>query len=257
MTFWQSLLIFGSAVLAGGLNAIAGGGSFISFPVLIFVGIPPISANATSTVALWPGAIASIGAYRREFDNQFRELVFLCVIGLIGGVLGSVLLLRTPQATFVRLIPYLMLLATLLFAFSKPLTLWLKKIHQNLAPVTVAATITKIGAPLLQLAIATYGGFFGGGLGILLLATLALTGMENINTMNAFKTLLNAFINGVAVILFIFAGVVNWQAAALMAIGAIAGGYLSAHYAQKVEPILLRRFVVVVGCSMTLYFFVR
>ncbi len=254
MTIAENLLIFGSAVLAGGLNGIAGGGSFISFPTLVFLGIPPINANATNTVALWPGTLASIGAYRHELATQKRDLIVMGSIGLVGGILGALLLLNTSQTVFVKLIPYLLLLATLLFTFSKPITAWVISRRQKFLSTSKLVTFV---SPLLQLIIAIYGGFFGGGMGILLLATLAIMGMENINTMNALKTVLTALINGIALIPFILAGIVVWEQAAFMAVGASLGGYLSAHYAQKMQPILVRRFVILVGFSMTLYFFIR
>jgi len=253
-TLFQALLLLCSAMLAGALNGIAGGGSFIAFPALIFTGVQPIAANATNNAALWLGALASVRAYRSELSTQPRELIMLSATSLIGGVLGSVALLYTPQTLFTKLIPYLLLLATLLFTFSKPLTTWLRARHQKLSNTE---SLPMPGILLLQLVIATYGGFFGGGIGILMLATLALMGIENIHTMNAFKTLLATCINGVALIPFIIAGVIAWPQAVLMSIGAMLGGYFSAHYARRLKPEWVRHFVIGVGFSMTIYFFVR
>jgi uncharacterized membrane protein YfcA len=255
MTFLQILLLFVSAVLGGTLNAVAGGGSFFTFPALLFTGVAPIEANATSTVALWPGSVASTGAYRRELAEQKRGLLFLLVgTSLIGGILGAILLLRTPQSTFVRLIPYLLLMATLLFTFSPRITTALRV--RSIDKTTLAPRML-IVISLAQLAISIYGGYFGGGIGILMLATLALMGMDNIHVMNAIKTLLTICINGVAVITFIIAGVVTWPQAVLMVIGAIIGGYGGAYYARKIEQKWVRLFVIVVGCVLTVYFFVR
>lgn len=248
MTTFQHTIVFGSAFLAGGLNAIAGGGSFISFPALIFVGISPISANATSTIALLPGAFASVGAYRQQIN--WREPSFLILVGisLVGGILGGVLLLNTSPTLFVRLLPYLLLVSTLLFAFSKSITHWLTDNH---------ISFSKSGMCLLQLAIAIYGGFFGGGIGILMLALLALMGMENLNKMNGIKTLLAGLINSMAVIPFVLAGIIAWEQAILMAVGAGLGGFIAAFYAQRLNPKYIHRFVVAIGFSMTVYFFIK
>jgi uncharacterized protein len=297
------VILFFAAMLGGALNSVAGGGSFISFPALIFTGVPPINANATSTVALWPGSVASTSAYRRELAVLDRVvLVVLSTISLIGGILGALLLLHTPQATFVRLIPYLMLVATLLFTFSNRITstirnLFVRKgqgqvkqedeIENEPEPMpglketeettgakgevegekfavasrtsmnTRPGVGTLTGISILQLIISTYGGYFGGGMGILMLAGLAILGMENIHEMNALKTLLTSFVNGVAVLTFAIAGAVFWPEAILMVIGGIIGGYGGAYYARQLDPRLVRIFVIVVGFGMTIYFFIR
>jgi uncharacterized membrane protein YfcA len=262
MTFLQICVLFVAAILGGTLNAVAGGGSFITFPTLLFSGVLPINANATSTVALWPGSVASTGAYRKELAKQERvRLLVLGCTSLIGGTFGAILLLHTPQTTFVRLVPYLLLVATLLFAFSGPITSRLRKPKVETGTEIVKARssswITLAGIALLQLIIAIYGGYFGGGIGILMLATLGLMGMENIHEMNALKTLLTSFINGVAVITFIIAGAVVWPQALLMVVGAVIGGYGGAYYARRLDPGLVRGFVIFVGISMTIYFFIR
>ena len=251
---WQYLLIFVSALLAGGLNGIAGGGSFILFPVLMFVGIPPIAANATNSIALLPGTLASAGAYRREFSQDKRSLIQICGLGLIGGLAGAILLLKTPPEVFLRILPYLLLTATLAFAFSNQLRAWVEAQQSQFSRFKAlqSGLVT-----LLQLVVAIYGGFFGGGMGILFLATFALMGMSNIHRMNAYKTLLTSCINAIAVIPFVIAGVILWKEGAIAAIGAVIGGYISAFYAQKIAPILIRRFVIGIGSVMTLYFFVE
>jgi len=257
--YWKPALLFVAALLGGALNAVAGGGSFIAFPALVFTGIPPIMANATNTVALWPGSVASVGAYRVELRTAPHRAL-LAVASFIGGIGGAVLLLRTPPGVFERLIPYLLLLATLLFAFSPSLTARLRarKVSvqgQDRGRGTSLPTLA--GLTLAQLVIATYGGFFGGGIGILMLATLGLMGMDNIHTMNALKTLLASCINGVAVLTFVIAHAVVWPQAILMIVGAIVGGYAGAYYARRLEPQFVRRFVIVVGLVMTAYFFAR
>ena len=255
MTILQASLLFVAAILGGTLNSVAGGGSFITFPALIFTGVAPITANATSTVALWPGSVASIAAYRKELAAQNRRLLLILTgASVVGGVLGALLLLHTPQTTFVHLIPYLLLLATLLFTFSGPITTWLRKYTM---PKDELSWLSLSGLAFFQLLIAVYGGYFGGGIGILMLATLGLMGMENIHEMNAMKTLLQAAINGVAVITFIIAGAVVWPQAILMLVGAIVGGFGGAYYARRIEQRWVRLFVTLVGCSMTIYFFLH
>lgn len=256
MTWPQMLFLFISAVLGGTLNAVAGGGSFFTFPALLATGVLPKLANATSTVALWPGTVASIGAYRREMAGQKRGVLFLLVgTSLIGGVLGSILLLQTPQVTFVRLIPYLLLMATLLFTFSGPITARLRT--RETGKTSHFSLRSLVGISVAQLIISIYGGYFGGGIGILMLATLALMGMDNIHEMNAVKTLLASCINGVSVITFIVAGAIVWPQAILMVIGAILGGYGGAYYARKIDPKWVRIFVIIVGVALTIYFFVH
>ena len=257
MTFLTGLILFFAAVLGGALNSVAGGGSFITFPSLIFSGVPPIQANATSTVALWPGSLASVGAYRKEIAKQNRVLMLVLVgTSLIGGILGAVLLLRTSQSTFVRLIPYLLLLATVLFAFSPFITARLRK-REPTTKETRISWIRLAGISLLQLIIAIYGGYFGGGIGIMMLASLGIMGMENIHEMNGMKTVLQSCINGVAVITFIIAGAVYWPEAIVMIVGAIVGGFSGASLARRLDQRIVRGFVILVGTVMTIYFFVK
>ncbi len=260
MTFLQAIALFIAAMLGGALNSVAGGGSFITLPTLIFTGVPSKIANATSTVALWPGSVASVGAYRKELVKQNRTLLLvLGITSLIGGLLGALLLLNTSQNTFVQLLPYLLLLATVLFAVSGPIT---TRLRARAAARSTKQTnqvswrsLTIIA--LFQLVIATYGGYFGGGIGILMLATLGLMGMENINEMNAVKTVLQTVINGVAVIAFIIAGAVVWLQAIVMIAGAIVGGFTTASFARRLDPRIVRGFVILVGVSMTIYFFLH
>lgn len=261
MTLTQAIILFIAAMLGGTLNAVAGGGSFISFPALIFTGVPPIQANATSTVALWPGSVASVSAYRKELAALNRTVVLvLGITSLVGGVLGAILLLLTPQATFLGLVPYLLLLATALFAFSPYITAMLRKrntLNQGFETKAPISRRTMTVIVLVQFVIAVYGGYFGGGIGIMILASLGVLGMENIHEMNGLKTVLQTAINGVAVITFIIARAVFWSQALVMIAGAIVGGYGSAYFARKLDPRLIRGFVIVVGVGMTIYFFLR
>ena len=239
-----------AGALGGALNSVAGGGSFISFPALLFTGVPPIPANATNTIALWTGAAASGGAYRNRLDVPRRVIVPLLTASLIGGLAGAVLLLKTPAQTFMRVLPWLTLGATLLFAFGRRLTGGRKSALEG-----EASTVALAGATIFQLGVAVYGGYFGGGMGIVMLAMLATLGMTDIHAMNALKSVMGSVINGVAVITFIVARAVYWKQGVVMIVGAIAGGYLGAHYAQKLPQAWVRAFVVLVGTAMTVYFF--
>jgi len=248
----SAIIIFVAGMLGGVLNAVAGGGSFVAFPALLFTGVPPIAANASNTVALWVGTTASGGAYRSRLNMSRRVMVPLIVTSVAGGLIGAYLLLRTPAHTFMRLLPWLMLGATLLFAFGKRLS---GKRSSSLA--NDASTAALWGACVFELVVAIYGGYFGGGLGILNLAMLAALGMTDIHAMNALKVVLGAVINGVAAVAFMVAGAVVWPQALVMTIGALLGGYFGAHYAQKMPQAWIRWSVILVGAGMTTYFFVK
>jgi uncharacterized protein len=245
---WIGLLLFVAAAIGGGLNSVAGGGSFVAFPALLFAGVPPIPANATNTIALWPGSVASAVAYRRELaDVGKREVLPLSVAALLGGLGGSILLLRTRESTFVLLIPWLLLFATVLFTFGAPVAKRLTGGRRAPLALGVAA----------QLGISVYGGYFGGGMGIMMLAVFTLLGMTHIHRMNALKNVLGTLINGMAVGAFVLAGAVRWEPGVVMIAGGITGGYAGAALARKVDPKRVRGLVVVVAWAMTLYFFVR
>lgn len=248
----QMLILFLAAAAAGAINSVAGGGSFISFPALLLAGVPPIIANATNTTALWPGSLASVGAYRRELASQRAEILLFSGVSLVGGLIGALLLLNTQEATFERLIPYLLLVATVIFVASP----WLTRLTRRLGGQGKAGPMRRFGVLALYLLIAIYGGFFGAGLGILLLAALALLGQENIHEMNALKTLQAALVNGVAVVAFVIAGVVQWPIVLLMTAGAILGGYGGAAIARRISPRAVRWLVIVISVSLTIYFFV-
>ena len=249
----QGMFLFSAALAAGALNSVAGGGGFIAFPALIFTGMPPIQANATNTAALWPGTVASTGAYRNALSREDRALVMpLLVSGAIGGLIGAVVLLKTPQQTFLRLVPWLLLGATLLFCFSRRLTRWIQARNQG-GP----ARLNGVAGAMVQLVIALYIGYFGAGAGILMLALFALMGVENIHTMNGLKTLMAGVCNAIALGAFIMARAVVWPQAMLMLVGAAIGGYAGAYYAQKLPPERVRQFVILTGFSMSAYFFVR
>ena len=244
------MFLFVAGALGGALNSVAGGGSFIAFPALLFTGVPPIPANATNTIALWTAAAASGGAYRKRLDIPRRVMVPLLVASLVGGLVGAFLLLKTPAQTFMRVLPWLTLGATLLFAFGRKIARGRKSVLEHQATGAALA-----GATLFQLGVAVYGGYFGGGMGIVMLAMLAALGMNDIHAMNALKSVLGFVINGVAVVTFVIAGAVYWRQGIVMIVGGIAGGYLGAHYALKMPQQWVRIFVVLVGAGMTVYFF--
>lgn len=260
MHLTHPVLLFFAAFAAGSINSVAGGGSFISFPTLIFAGVPPIEANATNTAALFPGTLASTFAYRKTFDAKARRLLApLILIGIIGGVLGARILLLTPQATFLHLVPWLLLAATLLFVFSGRLTTWVRS-RAGLgtsSPDAKTPRLLLIPGLFLQLLIAIYVGYFGAGVGILVLALLAFLGVENIHTMNGMKALLVSIVNGGALVTFIAAHIVLWPQAVLMLVGAVAGGYGGANLAQRVNPQYVRWVVIGIGFGMSAYFFIR
>lgn len=254
MPITQALLLFVAATVAGAVNSVAGGGTFFSYPALLAAGVPEVPANATNAVALWPGSAASVWAYRRELGTQRQHLVLFSVISIIGGIIGGALLLITSNATFRVLLPYLLLFATLIFTFSGPVT---RRLRARRPAGERPSALRALGVPLLQFATAVYGGFFGGGIGILMLATLAIMGMENIHEMNALKTLLATLINGSAVVLFVLRGAVFWPEALVMVVGATVGGYVGAAVARHIEPKLVRRFVIVCGFALSLYYFIQ
>ncbi len=251
LTIHQAVLLFGIAVVSGAMNAVAGGGSFLSFPALLVLGVPPIQANATNTIALWPGILGSIGAYRNELRGpEARHVLFpLLATGVVGGLLGAITLLITPQQTFLHLIPYLLLSATLVFAFSR-------KITSALRPHGEATLSTKGGAAA-QFFVAFYIGYFGAGAGILMMALLALLGMTQIHRINAYKTVQAAVCNGIAIFAFIFKGVIYWKHAGVMVAGATLGGYYGAWFAQRMKQEHVRWIVIAIGAGMSAYFFYK
>jgi uncharacterized membrane protein YfcA len=251
----QAFILFAAAVIAGTLNAIAGGGSFISFPVLLFTGMPPVQANATNTVALWPGLAASSGAYWKRLNTPRRLLAALLLSSVVGGLAGALLLIKTPQHTFLHLIPWLLLGGTLLFTFGN--RIWAmagKTAALDDLRHTPWQTITVIS--IVQFLVGTYGGYFGAGIGFMMMGMLAALGMRDIHAMGAIRTLLAAVINAVAVLTFVLAGVVFWSQCVVMIAGALLGGWFGAHYAQKADPQKMRYVVIAMGITMSGYFFV-
>ncbi len=247
-------LLFLAAVAGGALNSVAGGGSFICLPALMFAGVPPVAANATTTMAMWPGSISSAWAYRRDIGAVDRPLMLLCGISLVGGLLGGYLLVRTSDTSFLRLLPWLMLVAAITFTFGGRLA---ARFRTSAGSHPVRHRPVPLWALALQFAIATYGGYFGGGIGIMMLAALSVAGFTDIHEMNGLKAVLAVFINGVALAEFVAHGVLVWGPGLIMVAGGILGGYFGASFARRLPQANVRTFVILVGWAMTIYFFVR
>jgi uncharacterized protein len=244
---------FGAAFAAGAINSVAGGGTLISFPTLIWLGLNSVTANATSTVAIWPGTVGSMWGYRREREASEVRFRILIYPSLAGGLLGALLLRWTSSATFDRLVPWLILFATLLLCAQEPVQRLLKTAHteRHRTPGWLA------GAMVFQFFVGVYGGYFGAGIGILMLAALSILGLKDIHQMNSLKVVFGGSINGIAAIYFIWAGMVTWSFVLIMAIGAIAGGYGGAGVARKMGRTAVRRIVIAIGFGMAISLFIR
>jgi uncharacterized protein len=254
MSLSNAIILFIAALVAGAINSVAGGGSFISFPTLMYIGIPAKFANATNTVALWPGQVASIGAYRRQFENlSWKTMTPLLVTALLGGIAGAWTLLKTPETTFVLLVPWLILSATIIFTMSGRISSWVRRRSSS----GEHHEFNTGRGVVLQSFIAFYIGYFGAGAGILILAMLALLGMDEIHTMNALKALLTTVSNGVAMVLFVFSHAVRWPEAVLMVVASMIGGYFGAHLAQKTKPEYVRAMVIAIGILLSVYYFAK
>jgi uncharacterized protein len=249
------------SALGGGVNSIAGGGTLLTFPALVALGVPPVIANATSTVALWPGSAGSIWGYRGELAGAGRWAFWFALPSLMGGAVGATLLLHTPAARFAALVPWLVLAATTIFVVQGPFLRALRArgaAHVAIAGGDAAITAARPAAGVLvaQLAIGAYGGYFGAGIGILMLAALGFMGLSNIHRMNGLKAWGGLCINAMAAGIFIVGGLVSWRIALAMAGGSITGGYVGARVAQRVPQAWVRWSVVVVGLSSGVWLFI-
>lgn len=246
----EAALLFAAAFGAGVMNSIAGGGTFLTLPALIFTGVEPRAANATSTVALLPGSLASALGYLPELRRQ-RRLLPLAAVSLAGSLIGAVLLLVTPERTFEALIPWLMLVATALFAGGPKITRLMRREAAVLHHDGRLTAATMAG----QFAIAVYGGYFGAGIGILMLAALALAGMEELHAMNGLKNGLATAINSVAVATFLIAGIVLWPQAVVMIAASVAGGLAGVKLARVLPTSVTRSAITTIGVVLTAWFF--
>lgn len=254
MTLLEVLFLVAAAFIAGAVNAVAGGGTFFSFPALLAVGVPPVVANASNAVALWPASLSSAWEFRRELVAHKAGLARLAGISFIGGIGGGLLLLQIQEAVFTSLIPWLLLFATLLFAGS----------HQLKSLRTKAGAHFRLDSrsrlalsSLAYLSVAVYGGFFGAGMGILLLAALSIGGLDDILVLNAFKNLLSAIIYSVAVATFVLANKVAWLQTLVMLVAATAGGYAGAVVARHIPHQWLRTGIIFIGFTLSLIYFVK
>jgi uncharacterized protein len=245
-------LVFSAAVIAGAINSVAGGGMLVSFPTMVWLGVPPITANATNTVAIWTGTLGSAWGYRRELRGVDPRVFALILPSVVGSITGAVLLAYTPSDVFDRLVPLLILFATCLFMAQEPIQRRL-----NLSAAHGARSHWLSWTMFFQLAVALYGGYFGAGIGILMLAALSLMGHTDIHQMNGLKNLLATCINIVAAVYFAFAGLVFWRDALFLAAGAITGGVTGAHVARRIGRPAVRRIVVVIGFAMALSMMLR
>jgi uncharacterized membrane protein YfcA len=244
---------FGAAFLAGAINSVAGGGTLVSFPTLVWLGLNSVTANATSTVAIWPGTLGSAWGYRRELrdaEPRYRVLIFP---SLIGGIAGALLLRWTPPSVFDHLVPFLILFATLLFMAQEAIQRRLGTAHNE----GHRGAKWLAGALCFQLLVGLYGGYFGAGIGILMLAALSIMGMTDIHEMNSLKVVFGGSINGVAAAYFIWAGMVYWPDVLVMAIGAILGGIGGAGTARRIGRVAVRRIVVALGFVMAISLFIK
>lgn len=235
--------MFCAAFTAGAINSIAGGGTLITFPVLIWLGLDPKVANGTSTVALWPGLFGGLYGYRRELENSSPILIRLGLTSIIGGAVGAWLLIFTPSPVFAYLVPFLILFATVLFMCQGFINRRLRLGSLEDRPTRLWWT----GAMVFQFFSAIYGGYFGAGNGILMLAAMGLLGLNELHRANGIKNFLGICINSIAVVSFSFAGLVVWQDALVMACGALAGGYFGASMAVRIGQVWVRRGVIVIG----------
>ena len=245
-SFSTGVLLAVAASVGGALNSVAGGGSFLTFPALVVAGIDPVTANATSAVVLWPASVASAAAYRAELRNVRGLLPSFGAASALGGFAGAVLLLRTKSTTFAELVPWLLLVAALVF------TLGPRLVRHDAPP-----RLTGAWGIFFQFCVALYGGYFGGGMGIVMLAAYSAMGMPSVHSMNALKNALAVLINLAAIATFVAMGKITWGPGLWMLGWATASGYASARFARKLDAIWVRRLVVLVAWSMTAYFFVR
>ncbi len=249
----EPILLFLAGAVAGLINAIAGGGTLVTFPALIFYGLPSVEANATNTVGVLPGIMSSLWGYRRELRTQTRWVWRFTITSLAGGLIGAYLLLHTGEARFREFVPYLILFATLLFTFSSQVTRWLQIEAQAVEKSRHAVAI----AVVFQFCVAIYGGYFGAGIGIFMLAALAVLGLKDIHQMNALRISLGVMLNAVAAIYFIANGLIFWTEAGLLAAGTITGGYAGPYVARAVGVTAMRVFVSVTGFASGIYFLIR
>lgn len=249
---FELIFLFLAGFFGGTLNSIAGGGTFITFPALLLVGIPPIIANATNTFASCSGYISGTFAFRADLKSYKSKLPRFIVLSLLGGILGAWLLLQTPEKLFSEIIPWLMLMATFIFIYGTKINKRLEQLASNNKHIS---SIGKIATPLLLLLVCFYGGFFNAGLGIICLSYLALCGYTNINAMNGLKLLISSCVSIIAIGLFAYNDAIAWNQGMAVLLGTVTGGYLAARISRYLPQQYIRSFVILIGACVTLYFF--
>jgi uncharacterized membrane protein YfcA len=247
------IVAFIAAFIAGAINSVAGGGTLLSFPALIWIGLPSVMANATSTVAIWPGSFGGMVGYREDMRSLPTRSYMLIVPSCLGGIIGAVLLAMTPTDVFDRLVPLLILFATVLFMMQGQV----QRMIKTTGKASEGSTHWVVGALIFQFFVSVYGGYFGAGIGILMLAAFGILGYTDIHQMNGLKTLLAVFINGVAAVYFMWKGLVVWPEAIIMMVASIIGGVWGAGFARRIGQKGVRRIVIVIGFSMALSMLIR
>ena len=245
---FDTILIFGAAFLAGIVNTIAGGGTFLTFPALVFVGLPPIVANATSSVAVLPGYLSGTLGYAPEVRSFDRPtLTRLCAVTLAGSTLGALALLVSSNELFAAVVPFLLLIATVVFYWGVPIRAYVARLSSSVTPYGSVSLFV----------VAVYGGYFNGGLGIILLALFAMWGMISVHQMNGLKTALSFVVSAISVVVFAIAGIVAWPQALIMMVGALLGGYLGAPIARALPEPVVRTGIAAIGFTMSAVFLYR
>ena len=256
---WHWLWLTVAAFLGGLLNAVAGGGSFLLFPAILGMKVLPVQANATNTVALWPGQLTSVAAYWDDVRRNLRVAVPMAIAGLLGGTVGAIVLLNTPQMTFLHLVPWLLLVAAVIFALSGPVSRWLerRKLHRNQDSAGEIHRPNMVAVFIGTIFVCFYIGYFGAGAGFLIITLLSLFGYQDLNVINALKVVATTLANGIAFVLFVIDGQVVWRYCLVAMITCAVGGYASASLARRVPQQILRTIVVVIGLGMAGWFFYR
>jgi len=255
---WHWLWLSVAAFIAGVLNAVAGGGSFLLFPAMLSMKMLPVQANATNTVALWPGQLTSIAAYRDDIRKNLHLALIMGVAGLIGGTAGAVVLLNTPQTTFLHLVPWLLLVAATIFAVSGPVARWLTKFNQARhkgESGSAPSPVRRLPVFFCTIFVCFYIGYFGAGAGFLIITLLSLFGFQDLNEINALKVVSTTLANGMAFIIFVCNGQVVWRYCLLAMVTCAIGGYTSARFARIIPQAVLRGLVIFIGFSMAAWFF--
>jgi hypothetical protein len=257
MEIFRLAVVFVAAIIAGAVNSVAGGGTVFNFTGLVWYGLPTVNANATNATSLIPGSLGGAVAMRQDLKTQQRDLIILLIPTVLASLLGALVVANTSESIFRRVVPFLILFATLIFASRNVITRW---VQSRAASAQTSEQITPLGYALglaLQFLIAFYGGYFGAGIGILMLTSLSIMGMQNIHKMNALKNMLAVGINGTAAIFFVLSGRVVWPMALLAAVGSTIGGYGLGSYAKRIDQDTLRWGVVAAGLVVSAYMFGR